>query len=174
MDGIKEAHMEARISELENELKMAQEETDQLKIKIHETFKDTPVGDRIFGEAVMNPEEECQSLDEYLTKAKHYMIEEGEEKEELEEQLNDRVAIEDIADAFGEEGDAFDWESAIAELLLTKKQYESLVQVIQDTTGWGDFIQDLDDDMIQILRDGGHPEIDLGGDDEDDDDLLDK
>lgn len=87
MDGIKEAHMEARISELENELKMAREETDQLKIKIHETFKDTPVGDRIYGEAVMNPEEQCHSIEEYLTKANIYMIQEGEEKDEVWEEL---------------------------------------------------------------------------------------
>lgn len=41
------------------------------------------------------------------------------------------------------------------------KQKDSLEHVIINTTGWGDFIQELDDDMIQILRDGGHPENDL-------------
>lgn len=85
MDAIKEAHYEARIQELETQLKMAQEDIDELKVKIHETFKDTPAGDRIFGEAVQNPEEQCHSLDEFLTKAKRYMIEDGEKMEELED-----------------------------------------------------------------------------------------
>ena len=149
MDGIKEAQMEARIQELETQLKVAQEETDELmkafaeekqysieigdyidemKKKVYETFQDTPAGDRIFGEAVQNPEEQCHSLDEYLAKAKRYMIQDGVKMEELEE---------------------------------TKQQKDALEHVIINTIGWGDFIQTLDDEMIQILRDGGHPEEDL-------------
>jgi hypothetical protein len=89
MEGMMESHYEARISELENQLKMAQEETDALKVKVLDTFKDTPVGDRIFGEAVQNPEEQCHSLDEYLKKAKNYMIEDGERMEELEEEAHE-------------------------------------------------------------------------------------
>jgi chromosome segregation ATPase len=89
MDGIKEAQMEARIQELETQMKMAQEETDLLKVKIHETFKDTPVGYRIFGEALLNPEEQCHSIDEFLGKAKDYMLEDEETTEELEEEIGE-------------------------------------------------------------------------------------
>ena len=43
--------------------------------------------------------------------------EKDEEIKKLQEQVNDRVVIEDIADAFGsEEGEDFDWESEIHEL----------------------------------------------------------
>ena len=47
------------------------------------------------------------------------------QNKELQEEVNDRVVIEDIADAFGsEEGEDFDWESEIHELQEKNKQLQ--------------------------------------------------
>lgn len=53
------------------------------------------------------------------------------------------------------------------------KQYTSLVKVICDTHGWGDFIKDLPEHAIKTLREGGWDEDDLVFDDESDEDILD-
>lgn len=46
-----------------------------------------------------------------------------EENKKLEEEVNDRVVIEDIAEAFGsDEGEDFDWESEIAGLVEENKK----------------------------------------------------
>ena len=71
--------------------------------------------------------EENQKLKEQLeddTRQVHQLF---AENEKLKEEVNDRVAIEDIADAFGsEEGEDFDWESEIHNLKYTKKLKEEV------------------------------------------------
>lgn len=151
MDGVKEAHYEARIQELETQLKMAQEETDELmkafaeekqysieigdyidemKKKAYETFQDTPAGDRIFGEAVQNPEEQCHSLDEYLAKAKRYMIQDGEKAEELQEELEEV------------------WD----ELEKTKEEDKELKEKIEELEAENKKLKQFKSDVIEALQ----------------------
>jgi archaellum component FlaC len=161
MDGIKEAQMEARIQELETQMKMAQEETDLLKVKIHETFKDTPVGYRIFGEALLNPEEQCHSIDEFLGKAKDYMLEDEETTEELEEEIGELK--EKIEDATAREESMFqtlnkrrqeesDW--ALKKIEELKAETKKLQQFKSDVIEALQFDDDLDDeDYISSIKD---------------------
>ena len=58
------------------------------------------------------------------------------------------------------------------ELKEDSEQYKSLVKVICDTHGWGDFIKDLPEHAIKTLREGGWDEDDLVFDDESDEDIL--
>lgn len=41
-----------------------------------------------------------------------------------------------------------------------------LEKVIEDTTGWGDFVADLDEQHIKTLRSAGYPEEDLGAEED--------
>ena len=123
IQGITEAHYEARIHDLKTQLKMAQEETDELKVKIHETFKDTPVGYRIFGEALLNPEEQCHSIDMFLGKAKDYMLEDEETTEELEEEIGElKEKIEELETELQQDG-------------LILKKYREEMSAIEEITG---------------------------------------
>ena len=167
MDGIKEAQMEARIQELETQMKMAQEETDLLKVKIHETFKDTPVGYRIFGEALLNPEEQCHSIDEFLGKAKDYMLEDEETTEELEEEIGElKEKIEGLEEEKEEVWDELEKtkeedEELKAEIGELKKKIEELKaetkklqQFKSDVIEALQFDDDLDDeDYISSIKD---------------------
>jgi chromosome segregation ATPase len=89
-----------------------------------------------------------------------------EDNEELNEQLNDRVMIEDIAHAAcrDEEGNDFDWESEIGGLVIDNKKLkeknENLKTSIQTTTSyWTDSNELLKDEIKklkeQIERDSG-------------------